>query len=35
MSKDHFTVLILKFGTQHFTESGLQKILLTLTGLSL
>ena len=35
MSKNHFTVLILKIGTQDFTDPGLQKIRLTLTGLSL
>ena len=37
MSKDHLTVLILKFGTQDFTYPGLLKIpvRLTLIGLSL
>ena len=34
-SKDQFTVLILKFGTQDFTDPGQLKIRLTLTGLSL
>ena len=33
--KEQFTDLILKFGTQDFTDPGLLKILLTLTGLSL
>ena len=33
--KDQFTVLSLKFGTQDFTDPGLQKIRWTLTGLSL
>ena len=33
--KDQFTVLILKFGTQDFTDPGLLKIQLTLTSLSL
>ena len=33
--KDQFTVLILKFGIQDFTDPGLQKIQPTLTGLSL
>ena len=31
---DQFTILILKFGTQDFTDPGLLKIRLTLTGLS-
>ena len=35
MSKDHFTVSILKFGIEDFTDPGLLKIRLTLTGLSL
>ena len=33
--KEQFTDLILKFGTQDFTNPGLLKILLTLTGLPL
>ena len=32
---DQFTVLILKFGTQDFTDPGLLKIRLILTSLSL
>ena len=33
--KDQFTVLILKFGIEDFTDPGLLKSRLTLTGLSL
>ena len=33
--KDQFTVLILKFDIEDFTDPGLLKIQLTLTGLSL
>ena len=33
--KDQFMVVILKFGTEDFTDPGLLKIWLTLTGLSL
>ena len=33
--KDQFTVLILKFGIEDFTDPGLLKIWLTLNGLSL
>ena len=34
-SKDQSAALILKFGTQDFTDPGLLKIRLTLTGFSL